>query len=291
MEKIVESVRPKNARPRSAVLRLTESGLMLAIAFVLCMFPLVELPYGGSITLGCMAPVIIIAYRYGVKWGLLTGLVFSLLQILQGGIKVLSSYGTTVAFFLLILFLDYIVAFVVLGLAGVFRGKLGSQRMELAAGALLACVLRYLCHFFSGITIWAGTSIPAVGAVPYSLVYNATYMLPETIIAVLAVYLLGSALDFRKDMVGPLTSQAKQSPLSTGIAVGINVILLGALAFDTAHIFSFLQNAETGEFDITGIANCNWVLVAIVTVAAIAIAVIGTLVRRSISHKAAAAEG
>lgn len=285
MEKTAQSVRPK-----STVLRLTESGLMLAIAFVLCLFPMVELPYGGSITLGCMVPVIIIAYRYGMKWGLLTGFVFSLLQILQGGIKVLSSYGTTVAFFLLILFLDYIVAFMVLGFAGIFRGKLGSQRLELAAGALLVCVLRYLCHFLSGITIWAGTSIPAIGSVPFSLVYNATYMLPETIIAVLAVYLLGGALDFRKGMVGPLTGQVKQPVASTAISVVSNVILLGALAFDTAHIFSFLQSAETGEFDITGIVNCNWVLVAVVTAAAVVLMIAGLLVRRAISGKAETAK-
>lgn len=146
-------------------------------------------------------------------------------------------------------------------------------------------MLRYLCHFLSGITIWAGTSIPAVGSVPFSLVYNATYMLPETIIAVLAVYFLGSTLDFRKDMVGPLTGQTRQPAAATAIAVVCNGLLLGALAFDTAHVFSFLQNAETGEFDITGIAGCNWVLVAVVTAAAVAVMIAGVLVRKAVCGK------
>lgn len=287
MEKTVQSNGRRMIRPRSTVLRLTETGLMLAVCAVLNYLPLVSLPYGGSITLASMAPVILIAYRYGSLWGMLTGFVFSLIQLLEGGIGTLQSAGTTPAFFLLILFLDYILAFTVLGLAGLTRGRLGgSQRLELAAGALIACVLRYLCHFLSGITVWAGTSIPAVGSIGFSLIYNATYMLPETIVTVLAVYLLGSSLDFRKDMVVPLTGQTKQPTASIVIKVVANVLLLAGLVFDTAYIFSFLQNAETGEFDITGIANCNWVLVAAVTVAAVAVMIVSLFVRRAITRRA-----
>ena len=158
---------------------------MLAFAFVLCLFPLASLPYGGTITACSMLPVVIIAYRYGWKWGLLTGFVFSLLQIVEGGIGTLSAFTKTPGSFLLVFFLDYVIAFTVLGLAGVFRGQIKSQRAELAAGTVLVCLLRYACHFLSGITVWRDISIPMAGAVPFSLIYNATYMLPETIITVL----------------------------------------------------------------------------------------------------------
>ena len=52
-------------------LRLTESAIMIAAATILSMFKLVELPYGGSITLASMLPIVIIAYRYGTAWGIL----------------------------------------------------------------------------------------------------------------------------------------------------------------------------------------------------------------------------
>ena len=62
-----------NTKPGLAV-RLTESAVMIALATILSLFKLVDLPYGGSITLASMLPVLLIAYRYGTAWGLLTGL-------------------------------------------------------------------------------------------------------------------------------------------------------------------------------------------------------------------------
>ncbi|MBQ8911953.1 MAG: energy-coupled thiamine transporter ThiT, partial [Clostridia bacterium] len=56
--------------------------------------------------------------------------------------------------------------------------------------------MRYICHVISGCTVWAGMSIPTGGAFVYSLIYNATYMLPETIILILVSYYLGTSLDF-----------------------------------------------------------------------------------------------
>ncbi|MBQ7200725.1 MAG: energy-coupled thiamine transporter ThiT, partial [Eubacterium sp.] len=64
----------------STVKRLTESSIMIAIGTVLSLIKLIDMPYGGSVTIACMLPVVIIAYRYGVSWGLFTGFVFGLLQ-------------------------------------------------------------------------------------------------------------------------------------------------------------------------------------------------------------------
>lgn len=123
-----KSIRNTHWGAGSPALKLTESAVMLAFAFVLCLFPLASLPYGGTITACSMLPVVIIAYRYGWKWGLLTGFVFSLLQIVEGGIGTLSAFTKTPGSFLLVFFLDYVIAFTVLGLAGVFRGQIKSQR-------------------------------------------------------------------------------------------------------------------------------------------------------------------
>ena len=71
-----------NVRP-SAALRLTESAILLALSLVLTLFPLVRLPYGGSVTACCMLPVMIIAYRHRPAWGILPALIFSLIHVSQ----------------------------------------------------------------------------------------------------------------------------------------------------------------------------------------------------------------
>lgn len=100
-------------------LRLTESAIMIAAATILSMFKLVELPYGGSITLASMLPIVIIAYRYGTAWGILCGLVHGAIQLLLDPGPL--SYVTGAASVVAVILLDYIVAFAVCGLAGIFR--------------------------------------------------------------------------------------------------------------------------------------------------------------------------
>ena len=53
--------------------KLIEGSMMIALATVLSIFKLVEMPYGGSVTLASMLPVIIFAYRHGILWGLGAG--------------------------------------------------------------------------------------------------------------------------------------------------------------------------------------------------------------------------
>ena len=71
-------------KENSKVLRLVESALLLAIATVLSMIKLLDMPYGGSVTACSALPILLIAYRHGTGWGLFTGLVYSLLQLLLG---------------------------------------------------------------------------------------------------------------------------------------------------------------------------------------------------------------
>ena len=64
--------------------RLVESALMIALSTILSFIIIFRLPFGGSITACCMLPVILAAYRYGTKWGLVTAFAFSLIQGIQG---------------------------------------------------------------------------------------------------------------------------------------------------------------------------------------------------------------
>ena len=72
-----------NARKRQTRI-LTECSIMIALSTVLSVIKLFEMPYGGSITLASMLPIVIIAHRYGAKHGFASALVTSLIQALLG---------------------------------------------------------------------------------------------------------------------------------------------------------------------------------------------------------------
>ncbi len=240
-------------KTQSVTLKLCESAIMIALATILSLLKLVELPYGGSITFASMLPILLIAYRHGTAWGLLTATVHGVMQLVLGTSSL--SYVTGWASVTAVIVLDYILAFAFIGLAGVFR-KMKNQRGALALGALLVGILRYACHVVSGATVWAGLSIPTASALSYSFVYNATYMIPETIVLCLAAFYIGSVLNFATPRLTPL-NKGKSTKLSLLSYIG-GAAVLGTLVYDIAAVFSKLQNAENGEFDITGIANVSW---------------------------------
>lgn len=165
----------------SKVRRMVECALLLAIGFVLMSIKIFEMPNGGSITLVSMLPFIIISFRHGVKWGLLAGLACSLLQMMTG--LWAPPAGTIVAWIGMLLF-DYILAFSLLGLACVFAKPFRNRMVGVAVGTAVVCALRYLCAVLSGCLIWASIVTDGFGAVAYSVTYNASYMLPETVLTV-----------------------------------------------------------------------------------------------------------
>ena len=105
--------------------RLTESALMLALATILAEVAVFELPFGGSVTLFSQVPVILISYRYGVKWGLTTGLALSIIQLIFGIQNF--SYVSGISAFMILAFCDYIIAFSALGLGGMFKNSLPAR--------------------------------------------------------------------------------------------------------------------------------------------------------------------
>ena len=256
---------------------LTECSIMIALATVLSIVKLLEMPYGGSITLASMLPVAVIAYRHGAKHGFVTALSVSLIQMLLG-MKNFSYFSTWESFIVLAVF-DYVVAFGVFGLCGVFKKKIEKQSTALTLGVLLASVLRYACHVLSGATVWAGLSIPTEAALIYSFSYNATYMIPETIILVAVCAYLSSVLDLSATVPVRIPAEKiDRRALSLKVAAGC--VALGAVIFDTAAVFSKLQNAESGELDMTLLGGVNWLVVAIVTAVCAAIFALLLLISR-----------
>ena len=197
--------------------KLVTTAMLLAFALILSLIQVLQLPFGGSVTLVSMLPVVIAAYMYGTRWGLFSAFIYSLLQMVAG-------IGTVSAFFLpgegqmalgsaiAICLIDYVLAYTMLGFGGIFAGRFKSKTKELCLGIVVALGLRYVMHIISGAIFfgaWAewffadSTGLSQIGALKgfcswvmnnlsggglslfYSVVYNGAYMIPEIIITVI----------------------------------------------------------------------------------------------------------
>ena len=203
--------------------RLTTSAMMLAMATVLAIvcayIPFLNLPFGGGFTVASMLPIVLISYMYGMKWGFFTSFAYALIQIIMD--LLLGRGSTIIALFtpssddymglvaaISILLIDYLVAYSVLCLGGIFRNKIKNKTLAIVLGVLVALGARYLCHIASGWIFYGAWAewffsqegFYAIGgkilnafhgqalACIYSVFYNGLYMIPEIIItAVVAV--------------------------------------------------------------------------------------------------------
>ena len=172
--------------------RLCEGAVMVAIAQILSYIKLWEMPWGGSIVLA-MVPIILYAVRWGLGSGLLAGFVFGVLQFMfDGGFAI--GWQSIVG--------DYLLAFTVLGLAGLMKGK----KLGVFWGTLIGGVARFLVHYVVGATIWAAympdTFFGMTMTSPwiYSLLYNIAYMGPNIIITLVIFGLL--YVPMKKYMLG-----------------------------------------------------------------------------------------
>ena len=218
----------ENQKQRNLQIRwIAESAIMIALAIVLeivsKMF-IPKLPFGGSVTIVSMLPVIFVCWKYGIKRGIVTSAVYSLVEIVMGLFS-----GTITAAFLpveedglgvgkaiLMLCLDYIVAFTVLGFAAMFKKAIKINWLSLALGAFVVIFLRYVSHTISGFILygaWAewfftdtesgwGTQLginifnslknnSTALALVYSAIYNGLYMIPEMIITPIVAAFIG----------------------------------------------------------------------------------------------------
>lgn len=171
---------------------LVEGAAMIALATVLSFIRVFKLPWGGSVTLLSMLPIFMYSIRWGMKDGFLVAFVYSLIQFLQGVMDGLFGWGLTPAMLIACILIDYLGAFTILGIAGIFKNKKTAGNI---AGIVLACVLRFVFHFLSGVIIWHSfgelwDGFATDSEVLYSLLYNGAYMLPEMIITVIGAVAL-----------------------------------------------------------------------------------------------------
>lgn len=169
---------------------ITECALLIALGTVLAQIKLFRMPSGGSVTAASMLPFIMVSFRHGTKWGVIAGIANSLLQIFLGGLYTPPA-GTFIALLGSVL-LDYAIAYIALGFAQEFSKPFGKEKRFAGVmfGTLMVCLIRFICSFLSGFIIWGSIAEDGFGAVTYSLTYNASYLVPETVITMLLLAIL-----------------------------------------------------------------------------------------------------
>ncbi len=172
----------KNQVSHLRIQAMCEGAILVALALVLNILSktvFANMAQGGSVTLA-LFPLLLYAHRWGIGRGLLVGLVYGLLDMLiDGGY----AWGWQS------MLLDYMLAYMALGIGGAFRGR----AWGIFPGVALGCLGRFAVHYFSGITLYRIIEPTAVEGLEgwgvftsphlYSLVYNGAYMLPNLLIA------------------------------------------------------------------------------------------------------------
>lgn len=155
---------------------LVEVAILVAMAFVLefAFSFLPKMPQGGRVGIS-MLPLVVIAWRHGVVNGWIGGIVFGLLNLMLDG--VLYHWGS--------FFLDYTIAFGLVGMTGFYKGLLKDHVVVFGFAIITAYVLRFCSSVLSGVLLF-GEYAPADQNVwIYSIVYNATYLLPALVLTVI----------------------------------------------------------------------------------------------------------
>lgn len=173
-------------------------AVMVALSTALSLVKIWNMPWGGSITLLSMLPVALVSVMYGLKQGLFSSFVYACIQLVFGiTMDGLLGWGLTAGMLFACIMLDYIVAFTVIGLAGMFRNK---GMTGIISGTVIAVLLRFVSHMLSGIFVFAAVGklwegFETDNTFLYSLVYNGCYMLPEIILTSIGAFFVYKALN------------------------------------------------------------------------------------------------
>ncbi|WP_449354005.1 energy-coupled thiamine transporter ThiT [Virgibacillus natechei] len=173
------------------ILFLIEVAIFTALALLLDIIPGLSFKIwamGGSISFA-MIPIFIVAFRWGLKGGLVSGFLWGVLQVAVGTAYILHPLQGLI---------EYGLAFTVLGFAGIFANQVqravknGRTKVYLSyitLGVLLASCLRFVAHYVAGIVFFE-SAIDGQPVWIYSLVYNISYMLPSFILCTAIVFFL-----------------------------------------------------------------------------------------------------
>jgi thiamine transporter len=180
------------------VLFMAELAIMAALSLILGLIKFSGLwAQGGSVSLE-MVPIFIMAFRRGMKAGVLTGLLVGMLQL---------AVNPQIYYFAQVI-LDYPLAFALAGFAGLFAPSIqqnpGKRTAMMITGIFVGCTLRLLSHVLSGV-IFFSQYAEKMNVWLYSILYNGSYMAVIFIITSIVVILLTNTApkllhSYRKDI-------------------------------------------------------------------------------------------
>ncbi len=156
---------------------ISRIGIALALATILKILRLYHFPQGGSVTLGSMVPILLIAFMYGPQVGCLTGFIYGVITLIMDPYIL---HPVQVLF-------DYPLPFTALGLAGFFKGKKLSGKLY---GVGLSVFIRFLCHFISGVAFFGAYAPEGMSPWLYSLAVNGPIIGIEGVICLIIVSVL-----------------------------------------------------------------------------------------------------
>lgn len=188
-------------KKRAIVRKTTTSELVLgavcvATSFILSFIRILRLSNAGSVTLASVLPIAIYCYIFGFNKSMLVCFVFSLLNFIQGP-YVTNVWG---------LFLDYLLPYLAISLVGIFavnpnkfeKNSTVKNHGKFFIGIALYFIVRLLSHTLSGAIFWSSGvdfwifqgDLAGMTAFLYSLCYNVTYVLPDTLVVVIVAFFM-----------------------------------------------------------------------------------------------------
>ena len=166
---------------------ISYAAVCIAMSFALSYLAPIHLPYGGSVTIASLLPLMIYSYMFGVRKGVFAGAIYGLLQVIQDPWILHPAQ----------LLLDYPIAFAGIGLAGMFRGVHAldkAPQVKFLLGALVGSAIRYLAHLFAGVFAF-GQFAADYGFDSdwlYSLTYNSFVFADIAIAIVVGIFVFSS---------------------------------------------------------------------------------------------------
>lgn len=164
---------------------IAEFALTLSLCTILNCITLFKMPFGGSVTLGHTAPLILFSFKNGAKAGFIAGFIYGIFQLI---ISFHIPPAKNFYIFILVIFLDYLIPYALIGLSPFYVKTIKNKKSALIIGTIFSQILRLLSSVASGAFIWGEYVTKNINIWSYSLIYNSCYMIPETIITTIICY-------------------------------------------------------------------------------------------------------
>ena len=154
---------------------ISEVAVSVSLAVICSFIRVWEMPQGGSVAL-TMIPIILVAIRCGTLAGIMSGAIYGVISLLIAG----------VIYHPMSVVLDYVLAFGILGVAGVFK----KDTVGIICGTVVGVFGRFVSSTVSGAVLFASYAPAGQNPWVYSVGYQATYMVPELVISLVCLMFL-----------------------------------------------------------------------------------------------------